>query len=241
MIQHGLEIAGDLGLLAQHPDVVVGKAQLLAPPSPSRLGQLGHALLEVLPPVGPDDDGHEVGVREITIVLGFLFRALELDFLGFGVPAVGPLNDRAARGDDLTLPLDFDVERLLHRAEGVHVLDLRLRARLAIGGYGDVGVAAQLALGHVAACHAGIAQRSPKLAHELGGFLGGCDVRLGDDLHQRHATAVEIDETPARLRIVHELSRVLLKVEPPDADALRLAVAPGQIEVALAGDRLVVL
>ena len=50
-------------------------------------------------------------------------------------------------------------------------------------------------------------------------LLGGPDIGLGDDLHQRGAGAVEVDQAhlaPVRIRRVDELGRVLLEVRPRD-------------------------
>ena len=61
------------------------------------------------------------------------------------------------------------------------------------------------------------AQQQLQLLGVAAGLLGGPDVGLGDDLHQRRAGAVEVDAAPAApaaaARVaVDELGRVLLEV-----------------------------
>ena len=88
---------------------------------------------------------------------------------------------------------------------------------------GDVGVAAQRALLHVHVADAELAQRRAQQPQPLAGLLGRAHVGLGDDLDQRRAAAVEVDDrglgavdAPAGAR-VDELGRVLLEVHAMDA------------------------
>ena len=52
--------------------------------------------------------------------------------------------------------------------------------------------------------------------------------RLGDDLHQRDAGAVEIDIGVVGMLVVQAFARVLLQMQPFDADARGLAVPAGR-------------
>ena len=68
-----------------------------------------------------------------------------------------------------------------------------------------------------------LAQRRAQQPQPLARLLGGAHVGLGDDLDQRRAAAVEVDDrgvgavdAPARAD-VHELGRVLLEVHAVDA------------------------
>ena len=68
------------------------------------------------------------------------------------------------------------------------------------------------------------AQQQLQLLGVAAGLLGGPDVRLGDDLHQRRAGPVEVDEADlaaAGVGGVDELGGVLLEVGPGDADGDR--------------------
>ena len=78
-------------------------------------------------------------------------------------------------------------------------------------------------------------------------MLGGVEVRRGDDLDERSAGSVDVDERAvgtgdAALGTahVHVLRRVLLEMRPDDAD-LELAVGRRQRHVPVHAERLVVL
>ncbi len=70
-------------------------------------------------------------------------------------------------------------------------------------------------------------------------FLGRADVRLGDDLQQRCAGAVEVDAAHAVEVFVQALAGVLFQVRAGDADAPRAAVFQGNVQIALADDGMV--
>ena len=70
------------------------------------------------------------------------------------------------------------------------------------------------------------AQQQLELLGVAARLLGGPDVGLGDDLHQRRAGAVEVDQATPRARrrgrvAVDELGRVLLEVGARDRDRER--------------------
>ena len=133
---------------------------------------------------------------------------------------------RAAGGEDGRLALDLVAHGALDRAQRVDVLRLGAGAelRLAARAQRDVRVAAQ-----VAALHAGVgdAERharcrgwSPRRpCAELGRVGLGAVDQLGDDLDERHAGAVVVDErvlgaldATGRAADVRELAGVLLHV-----------------------------
>ena len=147
------------------------------------------------------------------------------------------------------LPLDLGLEPALHVAEGVDVLELGLGAEgLARPPHRDVGVAAQGALLHVDVAHVQVLQQALELGQEARGLLGRADVGLADDLHQRRAAAVEVDQrvlgsldAPRRAAGVDELARVLLHVRPGDADPVDAAVVQLDVQMAADADGQVVL
>ncbi len=101
----------------------------------------------------------------------------------------------------------------------------------------DVGVAAQRALLHVHVADAELAQRRAQQPQPLAGLLGRAQVGLGDDLHQRRAAAVEVDDArvravdpPARAD-VDQLRRVLLEVHAVDAHVAEAAAAAQRLVV----------
>ncbi len=64
-----------------------------------------------------------------------------------------------------------------------------------------------------------IAQNGAQLGHIGLGFLGGAQVRLGDDFHQGDAGAAETDqERLAGVLVMDRPAGILLKVQALDAD-----------------------
>ena len=107
----------------------------------------------------------------------------------------------------------------------------------------DVGVAAQRAFFHVAVAHAGVEHDFLEAREVFVGLVGRAHVGLADDFDQRRAAAVEVD-VGARggvgEAVVEAFAGVLFHVEAGDADAF-CAVAVGIVDVAVLGERLVVL
>ena len=101
----------------------------------------------------------------------------------------------AAAVQQLDLPVDLVLDRLLQVAEGVDVLHLRLGAErlLPTRAHRDVGVAAQAALFHVAVVDAEPHQDVAQAREELGRLGGRAHVGLRHDLDERHAAAVVVD------------------------------------------------
>jgi hypothetical protein len=104
----------------------------------------------------------------------------------------------------------------------------------------DVDVGPQVALLHVAVAGAEIDEDRAQLLHIGRGFFGRAHVRLGDDLHQRRARAVEVDVGGVGVEVVQDLpascsrcsrSMRTVKVEP----------SPARRHLALADDRVLEL
>ena len=89
---------------------------------------------------------------------------------------------------------------------------------------GDVGVDAHRALLHLGVGHAGGQEDRAQLAGVVLGLLAAAHVRLGHDLHERHARAVVVDEAvvgvvdASAATDVVELAGVLFDVGAGDAD-----------------------
>ena len=129
----------------------------------------------------------------------------------------------------LVLPLRLVADRPFDRPEAVEVLDLddgrrgdfrtpaRARQRKVDV---HVGIAAQAALLHFAVGNADLAQQQANLLEIRLGLLGAREVGLADDLQQRRAGAVEIDQAvaAAALLVVQHLAGVLFQVDADDAD-----------------------
>ena len=133
--------------------------------------------------------------------------------------------DPPAAAQDRLLAGELGADAAFDEAEGVHVLQLGLHPELlaADGAQRDVGVAAQRALLHVHVGDAEHAHRGAQQPQPLAGGLGGAQVGLGDDLRERGAAAVEVDDrgigavdAPGGAD-VHELGGVLLEVHAVDA------------------------
>ena len=119
------------------------------------------------------------------------------------------------------LPRDLVLDRLLHETKGVDVLELGARAELFLPHRSDrhVRVAAKRALFEVAIVHTDEHQNVAKLAQVGLGFVGAPQVRLADDLDERRAAAVEVDERHcARAGAVDVLRRVLFDVNACNAN-----------------------
>ena len=84
-----------------------------------------------------------------------------------------------------------------------------------------VGLDAHLALLHARVGRADGQQQQAQLLGVAPRGLGRADDRIGHDLHQRHAAAVEVDKADAgrpRRVLVQQPRRVLLEVRARDAD-----------------------
>ena len=172
----------------------------------------------------------------------FFLAAQRSALPGHAVEQPGLLHDGAAGFQDLDLAAGFVVDGLLHEADGVHVLGLGARAQgFAGAAHREVHVGPHRALGHVAVAAAEIAQNRPQLGEVGPGFLGRTHVRLGDDLHQGHAAAVQIDEGHLGMPVVQRLAGVLLQVQALDPDLAAGAVCQVDDDGTFAHDRLVVL
>ena len=180
----------------------------------------------------------QVGVREIAIVVRLLLGAHRPGFALGGIEQAGLLLDPAARLDQLDLAPRLVVDRAADEAHRVQVLDLGAGAeRRARPADRDVGIAAQRALLHVAIAGAEVAEDRAQLAHVEDRLLGRAQVGLGDDLHQRHARAVEVDQRRIRALIVQALAGVHLDVQARDADPDAAAVLEVDRERAAADQR----
>ena len=135
----------------------------------------------------------------------------------------GLLPDRLPAIQHRALALDFVGQRPFDRTERVHVLDLGADAELRAGpAQGDIGVAAQAPLFHPAGADLDRLQDCAKARKEDAGLLWRPQVGFGDDLHQRHAAAIEIDETITNLSAllrVDEPAGIFFQVYPADPDA----------------------
>ena len=140
------------------------------------------------------------------------------------IPQPGFLHHRLAPIQHSGLAPDLVLDGLAHVFERVDVLQFGLGAQLlgAVQSQGHVGVATKRSFFHVAVADAQGSHQGAQRAHVLGRFFRRANVGLAHDLDQRHARAVEVHETDARI-VVDVLARVVLQVDAGQADAPWLA------------------
>src|SRR5207248_3307526 len=128
------------------------------------------------------------------------------------------LHDLPAALDLAHLLVDLVLDGLPHEAEGIDVLQLHARAQLfrAARPHADVRVAAEGAFFEISVVDPEIDQTEAQRLEVLARFFRGAQVGLADDLHQRHAGAVQIDEAAALA--VDVLAGVLLEVDALERD-----------------------
>ena len=104
-----------------------------------------------------------------------------------------------------------------------------------------VHIGAQVAILHIAIAGAQIAQDLAQLGHIGGRLFGAANIGAADDLHQRHAGAVQIHKRHGRVHIVDRLACILFKVNPLDPHAAGHARAHIDDNLALAHDGVIKL
>ena len=123
---------------------------------------------------------------------------------------------------------DLELDRLLHEAKRIEVLDLAPSAQRPAGlAHRHVGVAAKAALLHVAVADAEPHHQRVQGARVLHRLGGRAHVGLGHDLQQRRAGAVEVDarhfvRAVGGDALVHRLAGVFFQVSPRERDRAAL-------------------
>ena len=112
-----------------------------------------------------------------------------------GVEQYRGLLDATAVFQRCDLPAHFVVDCLLQKAERVEVLDFAAGTVLGLSerAHRDVGVDAEAAFLHVAVANADPGHQRMQRAGIGHRFGAGAHVRLGNNLQQRRASAVEVD------------------------------------------------
>ena len=150
------EVFSHLPFIGEHAGVIDRQPQLIG----IAMTLLGRQFRQLGPPalalLATYLNWSEIGIGEIAVVAGSLLAAHALGELFALVPEAGFLHHRLAGFVGLDLALNFIFTGLLNCREGVHVFDLHLGAEGCIGpaAHGDIHVAAQGALLHVAVTHA---------------------------------------------------------------------------------------
>src|SRR5690606_25594445 len=233
-----LEEIGGLAISDQHARVVYRDAIILDEPALLLVRKLRQRRLDLVDPGLIQLQRQEIGIREIAIVVRLLLAPHRAGFAAGCVEQARLLIDRAAVLEDLDLPARLVLDRLADEPDRVHVLDLAARAeRLPGPTHREVHVAAQRTLIHIAVAGAEITEDRAQLGDVGRRLLRSPQVRLGDDLHESDARAVQIDVALGRMLVVQALARVLLHVQARDADLLDRAVRQIDQELPLSHDR----
>ena len=211
----------------QDQRVVLGQAVVADEALAHRGRQFRHAGFHAVDPLLRDRERRQVGVGEVAVVLRVFLAAHLARFLAVRVPQARGLHDLAAVLDQLDLAAHLVMDRFFHEAERVQVLDLAARAEflLADGAHGHVDVAAERTFLHVAVADAQPHHEAVQRFRVGDGFRGAADFRLGDDLQQRRAGAVQVDAAHAVVVLVQRLAGVFLEVGAGQVDGLRLQLA----------------
>ena len=232
----------------------VGEAPLALQAVAAFARHLRHLRGQTLDVLLGDVQHHQIRIREVAVVVRVGLDATAGGGLRGLVPVAGLLQHLAAVVQDGGLAADLVLDGLLDAAERVHVLGFGAGAervgRVAAQRHVHVGA-------HVALLHAGVrdvqrthdvAQRTHVGAGDLLAAVAHALDRLGNDLDQRHAGTVVVDQRVVRTldaavgaADVRVLAGVVLDVGAFDRHAEDRAVIQFHVQVAVAVGRLVVL
>lgn len=167
-----------------------------------------------------EGDGHEVGFREVAVVVGVLLGAHEVGFAVVVVPSAGFLPEGCSGIEEFGLADDFVTNGAVNGAEAVEIFDLDLGAELLLspGSEGDIDIAAELSFFHVAIADSGVLHDFLKGGEVGVGLVGGAHIGFADAFHERNAGAVVIDA--AVFAEVVKFCHVLLEVDAGKSDKL---------------------
>src|SRR5690606_12553386 len=192
---HFLIVIGHGAAAGQNASIILAEAVLTDEAGALGVWQFGQLGANGVNVDVVDDDRQQIRLGEVAVVVSDFLAAHGTGLVAVGVVQAGFLDDAAAVLDDIDLALCFVQDRLLDKAERVDVLDLGAGAELgvALAAHRDVGVAAHRALRHVAVGNAQIKNDRMQLLEVGDCLLGAAQFRLGNDLQQRRAGAVEVD------------------------------------------------
>ncbi len=240
----GLEVIGHCALGGQHPGVVAAQPVLALEALPLRAGQLGQVGAHPLHPLAINLQRGQVRLGEVAIVVGLLLAPLADRGPPGLVPAHRLLHYLPPGAQHFDLSLDLVLDRAGQRAKAVDVLDLGARAHLSAANraHRDVGLEADHALFHISGIHPQIAQDGTQAGGAGPHIFHRAQVRLGDDLQQRHPGPVKVHQRMPFALLVHveQLAGVLFQMHAADTDAL-LARFGLDGQPAIAGQRQLVL
>ena len=233
----GFKVLCNLPVLHQKLSVRCRQAELFLIPGNPGVGQFRQLLTDGFDFLVGGVDGHQVRLPEVPVVVGVFLAPHGGGDAFVRVPPQGFLGHLAAAFQQVDLPVVLVGHGLFHVGEGVHVLDLGAGAEFftALRAHRNVHVAAQASFLHLAVADADVLHNHLELFHIFPCFGNAADVRLGDDLDQRHAAPVVVHiGVPV---FVDQLAGIFLNVNPGDADL----PAAFQLDIAVLAQGLVVL
>ena len=162
------------------------------------------------------------------------------------IKQAGFLHNLATGFDLIDLASCLKLDRQHHEADRIDILGFGPCAEFLAGlAHADIHVGAHRAFFHISVARADIAQDRTQLLDVCPGLGGRAHIRFGDNLHQRDATAVQIDIRHGRVLIVHQLACILLDMDALNADLLARCVGvfliKADINFAFADNRVVKL
>ena len=195
------------------------------------IGQLGDLATATIDKLVVQVERRQVGIGEQTIVVGRFLHTHDHGALAAGLPVAGLLIDDSALLEHLGLTADLVGKAVMQALKRVEVLELGLGTQLGLAAAAQrhVAIAAHGTLLHGAVRNAQRHKDAAELLHKQASLLGRAQVGLGDELDQRRAAAVVVDERLGRggnaalgAAHVNHLGGVLLHVDAQDADGHRV-------------------
>ena len=184
----------------------------------------------------------QIRVREVAVILRILFRTHRVGILFVVVPAAGLLDNGFSFLDQLDLSCTLSLDRSSDGLKGVQVLHLGTCSEFLTSDLTDrkVDIGTHRALLQFAVGCAEILNHHTQFFQISDNFLRGSHIRLGDDLDQRNAASVVIDERTVLPLIVNQLSCIFLHMDLVDANFL-LSRCGVDLHISIVADRQIQL
>ena len=164
------------------------------------IGQLGDLATAAVDELVVQVERRQIGVGEQTIVICRFLHTHDHGALAAGLPVAGLLIDDAALLEHLGLTADLVGKPIMQALKRVEVLELGLGAQLGLAAAAQrhVAVATHGTLLHGAIRNAQCYKDATELFHKQTRFLGRAQIGLGDELDERRAAPVVVDERLSR-------------------------------------------
>ena len=218
-------------IVDQGESILVRQTKIIAVPRSPRDRKFGNRRPNLILPGFVHLHGHQIGLREISVIVGIFLLSLQHGHQTFVIPASRLLHshahDSARRKKLVELPFGLMANRTIHGSKTVEVLNFDYwRSKLpTVGGIDhevDVGLETHVALLHDPLGHPEKSADGTKFPSEGHHVFGTIEIGFGHDFEQRRTGSVEIHQTSgvsnATGKLVTEFPRVLLKMGSGDSD-----------------------